>query len=96
MTKLYWLAGEPLENFFARIDSLGGWPLGMSHVWGHHCCSHERPVEFGTHDRRDEWWTTICTADDYYWAKISEYYKTRLRNRWIGEFKDRIVRMTTT
>lgn len=73
---LYQLWGEKDEQFFARIDEYGGWPVGMRYVSFYH----EGPVstvpgrrcEFSNDYRRDGWWTTIHEADDYYRWKLSE------------------------
>lgn len=69
---------EPDEAFFKRIDEFGGWPLGMQYVSFYHMAGGPRPCEFGNTELRNEWWTTICSADDYYYWKISDQFKKNL------------------
>jgi hypothetical protein len=65
--------GYPLGSFLLDIDNTGGWPIGFKYVSFHH--SNKRSCMFGNVPLRTEWWTTICSADDYYWWKISEAKK---------------------
>lgn len=59
-------------EFFQRIDSCGGWPLGMRFISIFHDGPGKgRRCAFGNQRLRTDWWTTICEADDYYWWKLS-------------------------
>lgn len=63
-----WLA--PSEVFFEKIDKFGGWPLKAKSVVMKH--GTERDCYFSElEDVRDEWNTSVCTADDYYRWKLS-------------------------
>lgn len=68
-TRLHHIWTEPLEKFLARIDEFGGWPVNAKFVTMAH--SDERECEFTDRNMRTEWWTTICSADDYYRWKLS-------------------------
>lgn len=80
---LYQLWGEKDEDFFARIDRYGGWPIGMKYV----SFFHDGPVstipgrkcEFGNQYLRTGWWTTIAEADDYYRWKLSPKAITEIK-----------------
>lgn len=81
---LYHLWGEKIEQFYARIDEYGGWPVGKRYVSFYH----EGPVstipgrrcEFSNEYRRDGWWTTIADTDAYYRWKLSPEAIKALRN----------------
>ncbi len=74
--QLYHVRIENNETFLKRIDECGGWPHNAKSVVSKHVCEHEIPCYFSTEeDVRDEWNTSILTADDYYWWKISKKKK---------------------
>jgi hypothetical protein len=71
---LYEIAGEDMNSFFKRIDAWGGWPLAAKSVVLVHGCYEDgkRTVYFSTRAHvRDEWNTSLYTADDYYLWKVS-------------------------
>jgi len=70
---------EPLQSFFKRIDDLGGWPVNYKYVQFHH--SDNRPCLFSNAYVRNEWWTTVCSSDDYYIYKLSETALNNLKNQ---------------
>jgi hypothetical protein len=87
--QLYHLWCEPLENFLKRIDECGGWPYNAKSVVMKHCCERERPCYFSLAENvRDEWNTSICSADDYYIWKLSDSAKQKIRD----EERKRIIR----
>lgn len=69
--------GMKKEDFLAAIDATGGWPIGYTHVSFYHAADYSgRYCKFTDHDLHTGWWTTVCTADDYYWWKISDAKKS--------------------
>ena len=67
---------EPIEKFFLRVDKFGGWPLDKKYV----CFFHSfepfgRKCEFGNEPLRTEWWTVVCSVDEYLWWKLSPAFK---------------------
>lgn len=82
---------KPFHNLSARtadiiskIDARGGWPLAAGSLVLKH--GTERECYFSkVASVRDEWNTSIMTADEYYWEKISqkkkdEFAKEQIRN----------------
>lgn len=68
--------GEPLEDFLKRIDEFGGWPYNAKSVVLKH--NDERSCYFSiSEDVRNEYNTSICTSDDYYWWKLSQKRKDK-------------------
>lgn len=88
--KPYHIWCEPIEEFFKRIDSLGGWPVGAKFVTMQHSFERERPCYFNNVNVRDEWNTTISSCDDYYYWKISKEFKDALQHKIEIAFCDRI------
>jgi hypothetical protein len=79
------------EDFLASIDATGGWPLGWTHVSFFH--GEERRCIFTKCELRTEWYTTVATADDYYWWKLSAGKKDAEASRARQEFANKIARM---
>lgn len=68
--------GDPPEKFMQLIDDTGGWPLGYTHVsFFHDGPCGDRYCQFTTHPLHTGWWTTVCSADDYYFWKLSDAKK---------------------
>lgn len=79
--KLYHLWGDKDEQFFARVDAYGGWPVGMKYVSFYHSGpGGPRECEFGNTYLRTEWWTTVYQADDYYRWKLSPEAIAKIRD----------------
>lgn len=62
------------DDLIAKIDERGGWPpkakcLVLNHGTTRDCYFSEAD------DVRDGWNTSIMTADDYHWAKVSQARK---------------------
>ena len=93
MKNLYWNAGEPLETFFTRLDSLGGWPLGRQYCIVQHCCESQRPCYFSNRRLHDEWNSTLCSSDEYYWWKISDTFQLYIKRIAVDEFKQKIAKV---
>lgn len=75
-------AGLPIEEFFPLIDATGGWPVGYQYVsFFHDGPTGNRYCQFTTYPLRTGWWTTICSADDYYYWKISDTKKAEIREQ---------------
>lgn len=78
MKELFHIWGEDNETFLKRIDECGGWPYNAKSVVLKHVLEHERPCYFSTVENvRDEYNTSILTADDYYWWKLSKAAKDK-------------------
>ncbi len=72
------------EEFFEEVDKFGGWPLGKKFVSFAH--SEERECVFGNTYLRTEWWTTVATADEYYFWKVSQEFKDEYRKNEIRKY----------
>ncbi len=73
------LWGDPLEKFLQSIDDTGGWPLGYTHVsFFHDGPCGDRYCQFTTRHLQTGWWTTVATADDYYFWKLSDAKKAAI------------------
>jgi hypothetical protein len=60
------------EALFALIDASGGWPVGFKYVsFYHDGPTGDRYCKFTNVSLHTGWWTTICSADDYYYWKLS-------------------------
>ena len=61
------------EAFFELIDASGGWPVGYRYVSLYHDgpCGENRYCKFTNVRLNTEWWSTICSSDDYYYWKLS-------------------------
>ena len=94
MTSLHIQWMEPMDEFFKRIDSLGGWPIGVRYVVMRHCCDLHRPCYFTDKYQHDEWNTTVCSSDDYYWWKVTKDKKEEIRRDYFSEFKKLVQRIT--
>lgn len=84
LTKLHHKYGEKKEEFFQRIDEFGGWPVGKRYVGFEH--SEQRFADFTDEYVSGGWWSTICAADDYYYWKVSQEFKNRIRKEIINGF----------
>ena len=84
--------GEKIEVIFQQIDGEGGWPADKKYL----CVAHDigdRALEFTNEYRWNEWWSTLATADDYYWWKISQEFKDKIRAEHAQEFRKIIGRI---
>jgi len=69
------------EKFIEDIDATGGWPVGFKFVSFYHSLEYEgRYCKFGNRYLREPFWTTVISADDYYWAKMSDEAKKKVTN----------------
>ena len=68
-----WMESD--DSFFKKIDECGGWPVNLKYV--SFCHSDKRECIFGMESLRNEWWTTIYSADDYYMWKLSPEAKDK-------------------
>ena len=72
--------GMKLDDFMTAIDNTGGWPVAYKFVQFFHGDWYTgRTCVFTNSGANTEWWTTVCTADDYYWWKISEVKKAEVK-----------------
>jgi hypothetical protein len=72
----------PIADFMAAIDATGGWPIGYKYVQFYHAADWSgRVCIFNNLGQNTEWWTTVCTSDDYYWFKLSDAKKTVEANK---------------
>ncbi len=93
MKKLYYCPGDTTEEFFKRIDECGGWPHNAKSLVYRHTGELERSCYFSTLEFvGDEWNTTIYSSDEYYWLKISEDKKTKIKNCIEREFKNKLLK----
>lgn len=65
-------------RFFRMIDYLGGWPPSANSVVLQHQTNRACYFSKNT-DIRNEWNTSIVTADEYYWWKLSDLRKEEFR-----------------
>lgn len=90
---LYHLLMDKDDEFFARVDEYGGWPLGMKYVsFFHSGPAGPRKCEFGNDYLRTGWWTTVYSADDYYWWKVSNSRKELFKKRIFHELGAELFR----
>lgn len=80
-----------MDAFFRQVDETGGWPLGYPFVAYHH--SDKRECIFMSTQINTGWWTTVCSADEYYWWKVSEAKKRSITNDIELNFWNRIGRL---
>ena len=67
------------EEFLADIEKTGGWPEGYTHVsFFHDGPAGDRYCKFTKYPLRTGWWTTVATADDYYYWKLSDTKKAEI------------------
>lgn len=71
--------GVSRDEFLSEVDATGGWPVGCLYVRFFHddqrqCLFTDDPI-----NRCPEYWTTVCSADDYYWWKLSDKRKEKER-----------------
>lgn len=92
---LYQIWMEPNEVLFARIDECGGWPWNAkSIVMKHTGCGGPRPCYFSTAENiRNEWNTSVATADEYYFWKLSDKAKEKLKSELIRDFKVKVANL---
>ena len=92
---LYHLSTEPdrLTTLFTRIDQHGGWPLDYKFLIVRHTVERERPLYFSTVPIDNEHNTTIYTADDYHWWKLTPEAKALHRARYRRELLSEIQHM---
>ncbi len=81
---------ESEDDFFTRVDKVGGWPSDKKYVSFLH--SDERKCEFTEHYLRTEWWTTVYSCDDYYWWKVSTSRKEDIKHHTRMEFAGEVLR----
>lgn len=67
------------EAFLQAIDDTGGWPVGYTHCSFYHDVGDNRYCQFTTYPLRTGWWTTVATADDYYYWKLSDAKKAEIQ-----------------
>lgn len=76
-------------HLIPQIDAAGGWPAEAKSLVMRH--GTERDCYFTTKANvRDEWNTTVMTADEYHFAKLSEKFKAELRLKTEREYHGRI------
>lgn len=91
MPKLFHLWLDTEDEFFTRLDSCGGWPIGQNYVVREHCCDRERPCHFSSTPQHDEWNTTLYSVDDYYWWKVSPAKKKQIYAQYWKKFKRKVI-----
>lgn len=92
MKKLYYCFGDTKEVFFKRIDEFGGWPHNAKSVVYQHTGELERSCYFSVLENiRDEWNTSVFNSDEYYWWKISENQKEKIKNSFEKEFQNKLL-----
>jgi len=71
--------GMKQDDFLQAVDATGGWPNGFKFVSFYHAAEYEgRICRFSNSGINTGWWTVVCTADDYYWWKLSDAKKTEV------------------
>lgn len=87
-----YVSGMKRAELIAQIDSSGGWPVWATHLVFRHGFS---PFDcaFADEPLHDEWWSICLRADEYYWAKVSDTGKAKVREDFRYEFASEIRRM---
>ncbi len=81
--------GMKMDEFMRAIDATGGWPVGYTHVSFYHAVEYKgRYCQFTTFPLRTGWWTTVCSADDYYYWKLSDSKKAEI----LKEARQQLIR----
>jgi len=71
--------GMKINDFMHAIDKTGGWPVGYTFVSFYHSAEYSgRYCIFTNNYLRTEWYTTICSSDDYYYWKLSKTKKNEI------------------
>jgi len=66
------------EDFFKAISTTGGWPEGYKYVSFYHAADYPgRYCKFTMLPLHTGWWTTIASADEYYWWKLTPERKAQ-------------------
>lgn len=70
---IYHIYGHTTEvGLVAMIDATGGWPIHAKHLVMRHDMQEKRPCYFTNSPfPNNEWNTSVLTADEYYWEKVS-------------------------
>lgn len=68
--------GYPNDKLFQDIDRTGGWPVGYEYVGFEHTT--ERKAGFTKERISHGWWSSVASADDYYFWKLSERAKQKI------------------
>ncbi len=71
---------ESLDSIFRRLDAAGGWPAGKNYMIRMHG-TEPFECEFSNVYAHTEWWSTVCSIDDYFWWKISDSWKDKLKHQ---------------
>lgn len=81
------------EDLVAQVDARGGWPAKAgSIVMSHTGVGGERPCYFSARANvRDEWNTTVLTADQYFWLKVSQAKKDEFAKDVLRKAARRLV-----
>lgn len=77
--KLTW-SRESEDEFFKKIDALGGWPIQAKSVVIKHGFAPYDCYFSVVREIRDEWNTSLYTSDDYYLWKLSDEAKAKIRD----------------
>ena len=66
------------DEFFKAVDDTGGWAHGFKFVSFYHAVEYkDRVCMFTNESLRTGWWTTVASADDYFWWKLSPERKAK-------------------
>jgi hypothetical protein len=80
------------EDFFREIDKHGGWPPAAKSVVLSHA-SPDRECYFSVKENiRDEWNTSLATADEYFLWKLSPKFLEELKTKLRQELRGQLVR----
>lgn len=72
-------------DLVAKIDARGGWPVEAKSLVVRH--GTQRDCYFSERESvNDPYNTSIMTADDYYWAKLSQKRKDEFSRKQIRDF----------
>lgn len=82
---------DTVTSLTAKIDLCGGWPTEAKALLFYH--DDKRECVFCEEIKNTGFWTTVLTADEYYWEKISTFTKEKIKNTCIENFKLRIARL---
>lgn len=81
---------DSIGDLCDKVDCAGGWnPLAVCVQFYHgiedrHCIFNNQNVNTG-------WWTTVLTRDQYYWQRLSESMKAKVRTDIVREIRSQIA-----
>jgi hypothetical protein len=73
-----------------KVDAAGGWNPQAVCVQFYHGIE-DRHCIFSNQNVNTAWWTTVLTRDEYYWHRISDAKKAKIRRDIVNEIRSQIA-----